>query len=147
MLDLKGTETPKVKVRNEVDKMKIEFIAPKELIEAVEKKGEESVVGALSIAAIAVEESGKPCPQPKKKWGGGNARVGFEYDDEWEQGEPLWCVVKWAKNRSKALRDLLCVYVDGTANVDRVFYHWNDRTMKAVTQADLLKNMAEANYR
>ena len=146
MLNLKGTETPKVKVMNEVDKMKIEFLAPEELIKAVKKKGE-SVAGALSIAAIAVEESENPCPVPKKKWGGGNTRVWFEYDDEWEQGEPLWCVLKWAKNRPRALRDLLCVYVEGSANVDRVFYHWNDRTMKAVTQADSLKNMAEANYR
>jgi hypothetical protein len=126
--------------------MKIEFLAPKELIEAVEKNGE-SVAGALSIAALAVEESGKPCPKPKNKWGGDDLRVGFGYDDEWEKGEPLWCVVKWAKNRSKALRDLLCVYVEGTANVDKVFYHWNDRIMNAVTQADSLKNRAEANYR
>ena len=37
--------------------------------------------------------------------------------------------------------------VDGTANVDKVFYHWNDRIMNAVTQADSLKNRAEANYR
>jgi hypothetical protein len=146
MLNLKGTEALPMNVRSRVDKMKIEFLAPKELIEAVEMKGE-SVAGALSIAAIAVEESENPCPEPKKKWAGENTRVWFEYDDEWEKGEPLWCVVKWAKNRSRALRDLLSVYVDGTANVDKVFYHWNDRIMNAVTQADSLKNRAEANYR
>ncbi len=125
--------------------MKIEFLAPKELIEAVEKNGE-SVAGALSIAALAVEESGEPCPKPKNEWGGDNLRIGFGYDDEWEKGEPLWCVVKWAKNRSKALRDLLCVYVEGTANVDKVFYRWKDRTIEAATRANLLKLKVHANY-